>query len=154
MARCGADARQEDRRMRTPRALGMAVAIAASALLMVTMFGGVVEAAPRQTHIRGTQPGGARPGNLVRHATPNGQGGVRLYLGWRTQPAATALARAVSSPKSSSYGRYLTPAAFRSRFAPKASDAAAVQKFLRANGFHVGYTPKNRHYVSASGSVA
>ena len=60
----------------------------------------------------------------------------------------------MSNPRSSSYGKYLTPAQFRQRFAPSQAQVSAVQSWLRANGFSVDYTPPNNHYVAAEGTVA
>jgi subtilase family serine protease len=78
----------------------------------------------------------------------------RVYLPWRDADTATALARAVSDPGSASYGKYLTPAQFRQRFAPSAGDVNAVKSWLGDQGFHVVHTPANGHYVAAEGAVA
>jgi len=64
------------------------------------------------------------------------------------------LRRAVSDPKSASYGKYLTPVQFRCQFAPSQSQVGAVQSWLRSQGFSVDYTPSNNHYVAAEGTVA
>jgi subtilase family serine protease len=120
--------------------------------LLSAAIGGTTLAASRSV-IAGTHPSWANSRELVRHADPNQSIGFRLYLGWRNAQAATALAVAVSNPKSASYGRYLTPTQFRHRFAPTASDIASVQNWLRASGFKVTYTPTNNHFVAAIGSA-
>ena len=60
----------------------------------------------------------------------------------------------MSDPRSASYGKYLTPAQFRQRFAPSQAQVGAVQSWLKSQGFSVEYTPQNNHYVSAEGTVA
>jgi subtilase family serine protease len=121
--------------------------------ILAVGIGGIADAGTR-TAVAGTKPAWANPGDLVRHANPDQSIGFRLYLGWRNADAATALARAVSNPRSRSYGDYLTPAQFRRQFAPTSADASSVQNWLRSAGFKIGYTPANRHYVSAKGTVA
>jgi subtilase family serine protease len=80
--------------------------------------------------------------------------GFRVYLGWIDPNGAAALAKAVSDPHSSSYGQYLTPNQFRSRFAPSASDTAKVQNWLKSQGLDITYTPQNNHYISVEGTLA
>jgi subtilase family serine protease len=77
-----------------------------------------------------------------------------LYLAWSDLAGAQALAAAVSDPKSPSYGHYLTPQAFRQRFAPSQQAVAQVTSWLQSQGFSVTYVPQNNHYVAAEGTVA
>ena len=73
------------------------------------------------------------------------------------QPHAARLARfvsRVSNPKSADYGHYLSPAAFRARYAPSAASVATTERVLRAAGFHVSAVPANHRYVAATGTVA
>jgi len=78
----------------------------------------------------------------------------RLYLGLRDQAKAEALAEAVTDPRSSSFGKFLTPGEFQSNFAPSERDASAVKEWLKSQGFDLNYVPSNNHYVSAEGTVA
>jgi subtilase family serine protease len=80
--------------------------------------------------------------------------GFRVYLGWTDPDGAVALAKAVSDPRSSSYGQYLTPNQFRARFAPSASATAKVQNWLKGQGLDITYTPQNNHYISVEGTLA
>jgi subtilase family serine protease len=89
----------------------------------------------------------------VASADPAGNVGFRVYLGWRNPAAADALAKAVSDPRSASYGQYVKPAEFRKQFAPSQVQVGAVQSWLRSQGFTVDYTPANNHYVAAEGTV-
>src|SRR5260221_993762 len=77
-----------------------------------------------------------------------------VYLGWTNPAAAVPLAQAVSDPRSSSYRQYLTPGQFRQQFAPSQAQVAAVQSWLKSQGFTLNYTPTNNHYVSAQGTLA
>ncbi|MFL5718666.1 MAG: protease pro-enzyme activation domain-containing protein [Chloroflexota bacterium] len=120
--------------------------------LLMASFSGSIDGASR-SRLAGTKPSWATSKALVGHARSTQTVGFRLYLGWRDAGTAAALAQAVSNPKSSSYGHFLTPAQFRSRFAPTAGAVAAVQKWLKANGLKVTHTPANRHFVAAQGTV-
>lgn len=120
--------------------------------LLLAGFGSSVDAASRSI-VRGTTPTWATSTALVGHASSTQVVGFRLYLGWRNAAAAEALARAVSDPKSASYRHYLSPAQFRSTFAPTAAQATAVHNWLKANGFVIVNTPANRHFIAAQGTV-
>jgi subtilase family serine protease len=103
--------------------------------------------------LKGSKPSWAAPQNYVGAANASDRVGFRVYLGWNNPSGAEALAKAVSDPRSKSYRKYLTPAQFRSQFAPTQSQVAAVQSWLQSQGFTLVYTPQNNHYVSAQGSV-
>jgi subtilase family serine protease len=129
----------------------------ASAVAAMLVFGAPAMSAMgagSQTTLQGSAPGWAKKGNLVGAADPTGTVGFRVYLGWNDEAGAEALAKAVSDPGSSSYGRYLTPSEFRRRFASTQAQVGAVQSWLRSQGFKGNYTPANNHYVSAEGTVA
>jgi subtilase family serine protease len=102
----------------------------------------------------GSVPPWATSSHLVGPANPTTDVGFRVYLAWRNPAAAEAMARAVSDPRSSSYGHYLTPQQFRDQFAPTASQTSQVANWLRSQGFAIRYTPQNNHYVSAEGTLA
>ena len=80
---------------------------------------------------------------------------LSVVLNLRDAAGAEALADAVSTPGSASYGKYLTPAQWRARFAPTAAQVATVRSWLTSNGFHVVATPANHRYleVTAPASV-
>src|SRR4051794_26097173 len=127
----------------------LAVALVVSTVLTVT---GTSDAASQRTALPGSSPPWATA-SARRGAAPSGDWvGFRVYLGWRDGAAAAALAQSVSDPKSASYGRYLTPGQFRQRFAPAQSDVNAVRSWLSKQGFDIGYTPSNNHYISAEGT--
>jgi subtilase family serine protease len=124
-------------------------------LLMLSGVPLAVEAAPAaRATLNGSAPQWANAANLTGAADPTGSVGFRVYLGWTDPAGAEALARAVSDPRSLSYGQYQSPAQFRQQFAPSQAQVGAVQSWLRSQGFTVDYTPANNHYVAAEGTVA
>ena len=127
------------------------------AVAVLALLGSVVPAAAAPSSraaLAGSVPSWATSANFKKAADASQYVGFRVYLGWRNQSQAEVLANAVSNPKSSSYGQYLTPAQFRQQFAPTQAQVGAVQNWLRSQGFSVEYTPMNNHYVSAEGTVA
>jgi len=126
-------------------------------LVAVTAFalvGGAGAAPSPTTKLAGSVPSWATSANFKSSASSSAYVGFRVYLNWRDAAAANALAKAVSDPASPSYGKYLTPAQFRNKFAPSQSQVQAVQSWLKSQGFAVDYTPTNNHYVAAEGTVA
>jgi subtilase family serine protease len=120
----------------------LAAAVAASA---------TAAPSPRAT-VTGSVPPWATSANF-KSATPTSDSvGFRVYLPWRGDAA--AVATAVSTPGSPSYGQYLTSAQFRQQFAPSQSDVNAVKNWLTSQGFTIDYVPSNNHYVAAEGTVA
>src|ERR687888_162423 len=127
-------------------------ALAATALLVVGAA--AADASGGRSVLAGSAPSWANKGNFVGAADPNSPVGFRVYLGWRNQAGAEAVAKAVSDPKSPSYGKALSPSAFRQQFAPTQAQVGAVRSWLQSQGFRLDYTPQNNHYVAAEGTVA
>jgi len=111
-------------------------------------------ARPGRTDIAGSAPAWAQPSRDQGAADPTAPTEVKVYLPLRDGATATQLVQSVSDPKSPDYGKYLSPADFRSRFAPTADDVAQVQQFLAGAGLTVGAVPDNHHSVAASGTLA
>ena len=135
------------------------IAIATVVLLLALSINLSVAALPStsnngRTTLNGSAPSWASSNNYRSAADPTSYVGFRVYLGWNNPSKVEALAQAVSDPKSSSYGQYLTPSQFHQQFAPSQSQVGAVQSWLRSQGFSVEYTPSNNLYVSAEGTVA
>src|SRR6266508_3520070 len=101
----------------------------------------------------GSVPSWANSSNKVGEASGSDNVWFRVYLGWRNQSAAEALATALSTPGSGHYGQFLSPAGFRNKSAPSKSDVSAVQQWLRKSGFDISTTPGNNRYVQAEGTV-
>jgi subtilase family serine protease len=79
---------------------------------------------------------------------------ISVYLPLRDAASAESMVQAVSDPASASYGRYLSPSDFASRFAASDADVAAVVKFLRNAGLSVSTDPSDANQVTATGTVA
>jgi subtilase family serine protease len=88
-------------------------------------------------------------------ATPASQRvsfGVLLRM--RNQANAERTLQSISTPGSAAYGRWLSNAAFRARYAPARASVSAVQRWLRSQGFAVTRTLPSGMYIEASGSAA
>ena len=138
--------------MRRPSTRLLAV-IAATATAAGVLTGASAAAGDRTT-LPGSIPAWAN--STARTGAANSADNIafRVYLGWNGGDAAAALANRVATPGSPDYGKFLTAAQFRQQFAPSQNDVSAVQQWLRKAGFDVGYTPGNRRYVQAEGTVA
>ena len=123
----------------------MAVFIASTALL-----GGSAVARSRRA-LPQSSPTWARTSNLERHAT--GRLAFSLVLPWRQSRELQSFDRAVADPSSSRYARYLSPSAFRTRFAPTSADVEQAKRWLRSHGFRVTGTSASGMLVDASGTV-
>jgi len=131
------------------------VGLMTGVLALTALSTGTVSAASTgRTKLAGSIPAWANTANVKGAVNPAAAVGFRVYLGWRNQAGAEALARTVSDPRSSSYGRYVSPAQFRQQFAPTQAQITAVQSWLRGQGFTVDYTPTNNRYVAAEGTYA
>src|SRR6478735_2477629 len=132
------------------RLLCGAPVIAALGWLLTAGSAGAAE----KVTLKGTHPAWAGSTHFVRAADSAAPVNFRVYLGWQDAAGAEALAKAVSDPRSASYRQFLSPAQFRDRFAPAEAQVADVRSWLKQQGFAVTYTPANRHYVAAEGTVA
>ncbi|MFD1719920.1 S53 family peptidase [Amnibacterium endophyticum] len=139
---------------RRTRMVGGSALMTAIALVGAGAFAAPSSAAPARTTLNGSRPAWARSSSLKKAAPSSDWVNIRVYLNWRNQSEAAATALAVSTPGSSSHGKFLTPAQFKQRFAPSQSDVVAVQQFLRHAGFSVVETADDNQYVAAEGTVA
>jgi subtilase family serine protease len=127
--------------------------LAACLVAFAAVVAATATAAPSaRAKLAGSVPPWATSANFKSSTSGSDAVGFRVYLGWRGNAEATA--RAVSTPGSSTYGKYLTPQQFRQQFAPSQSDVNAVKSWLTSQGFTIDYTPQNNLYVAAEGTVA
>ena len=140
--------------MQATNCLSRLLSLALISMAALSATPALAAASSARTTLAGSAPSWATRENYVAAADAATDVGFRVYLGWTDPAAAESLARAVSDPHSTAYGKFLTPAQFRGRFSPAAADVAKVQNWLRSQGFSVIYSPQNNHYVSAEGSVA
>jgi subtilase family serine protease len=80
--------------------------------------------------------------------------GFQVDLKLRHAAGAAALAKAVSNPKSSQYGHFLTAKQWEKRFSPSKSSVAKAKRFLRQEGFSVGKASPDRMEVAATGTAS
>jgi len=136
-----------------PARLAAAVAAAATAVAL-SAVASPAHASPQRHPLPGSKP------HWLSHARSTGTvaDGSQIHFGvllkMRDQAGADALVRQLSDPASASYGKYLSSAQFRARFAPTKADASAVQSWLRSQGFTVTGTLPSRMFVEASGTAA
>ncbi len=79
---------------------------------------------------------------------------LSVVLNLKDAAGAEAYATAVSEPGNAAFGRYLTAAQWRSRFAPSDADAKVVSDWLSAQGFTVTGTPANHRFITVDGTAA
>lgn len=79
---------------------------------------------------------------------------LTVVLKPRDPRALTAYARAVSTPGSSVYHTYLSPAQFADRFGASSVEVRAVQASMRAHGLTAGPASANRLAVPLTGSAS
>src|SRR5262249_22041666 len=101
-----------------------------------------------------TRPGWATPGNRSGQAPDGSTVVFSMWLGWRNQSGLDALLARQQEPASRGYHRWLTPARFRSRFAPGRDDVREVSDWLDSEGFDLVSVPHNHLFVTATGSVS
>jgi len=77
-----------------------------------------------------------------------------VTLRLRNEGQARSLAQAVSNPRSTSYGHYLTARQFNRRFAPTGAQVAQVSSFLGGQGLQVTGVAQGNRWVSARGTAA
>jgi subtilase family serine protease len=77
-----------------------------------------------------------------------------VLLTMRDQAGAEATLQRIADPSSASYGNWLSNAEFNARYAPGKADVAAVEGWLRSQGFQVTETLPSGMYIKASGSAA
>jgi subtilase family serine protease len=131
-----------------------AAALIAAAFVLAIVALPTIGSAAQRTRLRGSSAPIAKPSQLVRTAAAGETVNFELYLGLRDERGAESALAAVSNPRSASYGRYLSPSAFRARFARPASDVAAARAWLRSQDFAVGAVLANHTTVAATGTVA
>src|SRR4051812_17013263 len=131
------------------RLLRIVLATSACGLLAATA---TAHAAGRTT-VADTQPAWATPANLARPADSSERMAFSVWLGWRDPAGADATPAGLYDPSSPTYKRWMTPAEFRPRYSPSQAQVDAVRPWLGDAGFDIVDVPKNRLFVTASGTV-
>jgi subtilase family serine protease len=100
-----------------------------------------------------TQPAWAKPANLAGAAPGGDRLAFSVWLGWRDPDGLDATLAELSDPGSPGKGHWLTPAGFRARYSPPRAQVDAVRTWLSDAGFAIVDVPRNRLFVTASGTV-
>ena len=112
-------------------------------------------AAPQGRHpLSGSTPRWLQQAHDMGTSQSSQQVNFGILLGLRNQAGAVATLQAISDPTSARYGQWLSNASFDASYAPTSASVAAVQNWLRSEGFQVTTTLPSGMYVEASGSVA
>jgi len=106
-----------------------------------------------RTTVADTQPAWATPANLARPADASDRMAFSVWLGWRDPAGVDATLAGLYDPSSPAYRRWMTPTGFRARFSPSQAQVDAVRTWLGDAGFDIVDVPRNRLFVTASGTV-
>lgn len=135
-----------------------AVLAAATAVTTLTAFGltggSAVAAVSPDAAVAGSVPSWATPRNDLGVAAAVTSVEGEIYLPLRNEAGAQALALAVSTPGSSSYGKYLTPQQWINTYSPTRRDFNDIVKFVKSAGLTVTATPESRQYVVFRGPAS
>jgi subtilase family serine protease len=136
-----------------PRWRASAAAFAVLAAAALTGAGGTAAASSASTAMSGSVAPFTSHTQALGAEAASTQLTIQLWLRGNTSAAAD-FARAVSTPGTAQFHRYLSPAAYAARFAATPANAAAVEAWLRSQGFTAVHTGARRTYVRATGSVS
>jgi subtilase family serine protease len=129
--------------------------LAGATVVGLSITAGSAMAAPQGRHpLNGSTPRWLHLAQDMGASQSSQQVNFGILLGLRDQAGAVATLQAISDPTSARYGQWLSNAAFDARYAPASASVAAVQNWLRSEGFQVTTTLPSGMYVEASGSVA
>ena len=142
-------------RRRPRRTLPLVKRLALVCSLVCAVAGApAVAAAPSVRLPASAVPAWAVPSARVGSVAGGETVSVQVVLPWRDPAGARRLANAVSDPASPLYGRHLTAAQWRARFAPSDATLGAVSAWLRSAGLELGAVPANRLVVPARGPAS
>ena len=134
----------------------MAIGLLAGATVVgLSITAGSAMAAPQGRHpLNGSTPRWLNLAHDMGDSPTSQQVNFGVLLGMRDQAGAVATLQSISDPTSARYGQWLSNADFDARYAPTSASVAAVQNWLRSEGFQVTTTLPSGMYVEATGSVA
>jgi subtilase family serine protease len=107
-----------------------------------------------RTVLVGTDSPDVASARLEAHVRGGSKESFEMTLEPRNRDAISALASAVSDPKSSQFHHYLTAAQWEARFSPTLAQVATVTEWLRSAGLKVGTVSADRLSIAASGDAA
>jgi len=137
------------------RGVRLAVVLAAPsatilALALVAGAGSAQAASAGRSPLAGTRPAWVAGAHFVRPAPAGEPITTQVYLA--DTAGLAAYAQKVSTPGSSLYGHFLTPAQVEAKFGPSASATSSVESWLRGSGLRVSQVSLGE--IQATGTVS
>ncbi|MDQ6605148.1 MAG: S53 family peptidase [Actinomycetota bacterium] len=140
--------------MRHRRTLAIpATAAAVVAGLALNASAGAAASGSGAVTLKGSRPAAAATTPHAGSVSPGSRIDFEVQLRPSDLSGAQALAKAVSTPGSASYRKFLTPAQWERRFSPTAGQVTEVSRFLKGGGFNVGKVSADRMAIDASGTA-
>ncbi len=126
-----------------------------AAVLTVPLIANAAFSAPvsARSVVSGSAPAWATPSRAVGTPSATSRISFNVVLPLRDAKGAENLAAAVSNPRSASYGKYLSAAAFNAKYAPTAASVAKVEAYLKSVGINVSGVAAGNRWIVASGTV-
>ncbi|HEX3790762.1 MAG TPA: S53 family peptidase [Pseudonocardiaceae bacterium] len=121
---------------------------------MAASFPAAAATANGHSTIPQSHPQWATPTAKVADTASSSPLTFRVYLKSQNEAGAEATAAAVSTPGTSSYKSYLTPAQVKAAYAPTATEVSSVKSWLSSAGFTIADVPSNNAYVEVNGTTA
>jgi subtilase family serine protease len=122
--------------------------------LIITVLPSTASAAGGRAAVNSDRPSYSTtgtPSSAVAGSTPVD---FQVDLPVHDQAALQALVRSVSTPGSSSYRKFLTPAQYTARFSASQADIETLSKYLKDQGFTITETSPTRSSLAVSGTAA
>lgn len=106
-----------------------------------------------RAQISSDRPSYSRSGRIAGSVPDNAPVAFAVDLPLRDAAGAEALAKAVSTPGSASFGKYVTPDAYRARFSPDQSSVDALTSYLRSKQLSVTSVNMARTSLKVTGTA-
>jgi subtilase family serine protease len=137
------------------RSTALALVATAATIGAVTAALPAAGATTTRTPIPNTAPRWLAQATHLGAASTSAHVNARVYLAPRGGLAALKrYATALSTPGSSSYRQFLTPAGYYAKFGTRSATVSRVRTWLTGAGLHVTGVAAHNRYVSVSGTVA
>src|SRR6266487_2182236 len=136
------------------RAATTLAAVSALALGCLAAAPGAVANTPRKV-VPNTKPTWLSHASKLGTPAKSAPINLRVYLAPQGGLAnLESAAKAVSTPGTAQYRHFITPAAYKARYAPTDAAVRSVSSWLTSSGLKVTGVEANHRYISVSGSVA
>jgi subtilase family serine protease len=141
-------------RRRTTYTVAAAVPLAVASFAMAIPSSASATPTHTRASLAGSHPSWAKPANRAAFVSNSKAVNARIYLAPRNRAALAAAATAVSTPGSSTFHHFITPAQYDARYAATNASVSAVTSWLRSSGLRVGSVAAGNRYVAVTGTTA